>query len=51
MSNLEAFLLGLLVTLLIILPFWALSMRFDAVSNGYLTVFCKQAITYPDNQI
>lgn len=47
MSNLEAFLLGLFVTLLILLPFFILSMQFEAVSDAYLGVLCKQAITYP----
>lgn len=47
MSNIEAFLLGLFVTLLILLPFFILSMQFNVVSDAYLSVLCKQASTFP----
>ncbi len=46
-SPIGPFILGLMVTWLIILPFYIASMWSNSASNGYLTVFCKQAATYP----
>lgn len=47
MSPYLAYLLGLLTVLLIVIPFWVLSMNYQVVSDSYLTIFCKQAYTYP----
>lgn len=47
MSPYLAYLLGLMTVLLIIIPFWVLSMDYPVVSNSYLNLFCKQAYTYP----
>ena len=43
MTPLEGFFLGVFVVLIILLPFWILSLRFYAVSDAYLALFCEQA--------
>lgn len=46
MSPFGAYLLGLLTMLIIIIPFWVLSMGYLYVSDAYLKIFCSQALTY-----
>ena len=46
-SPLGPFLIGLVITWLIIIPFYIASMWSNTASDAYLTVFCKQASTYP----
>jgi hypothetical protein len=44
MSPYLAYFLGLITVLVILLPFWVLSMRFRSVSGAYKSLFCNQAI-------
>lgn len=44
MSALMAYFIGILTILVIILPFWVLSMRSQSVSDTYKAVFCNQAL-------
>lgn len=44
MSPYVAYLLGLFTILIILIPFYVMSMRFKGVSNVYKDVLCNQAI-------
>ena len=44
MSVYAAYLLGLVTTLLIIVPFWVLSMRYSTVATVYRAALCNQAL-------
>lgn len=44
MSPYIAYFLGLLTLLIIIIPFWIASMRFQNVARGYRTIMCNQAL-------
>jgi hypothetical protein len=46
MNAVIAFLLGVLFVILILLPFWILSAEFPTISNAWLSIMAKQAITY-----
>lgn len=45
-----AFFLGALTIILILLPFWVLSAEFPSVSDAWLNIVAKQAITYDANR-
>jgi len=45
MSPYVAYFLGILTVLIIIVPFWVLSIRFESVATAYRAIFCDQALT------
>ena len=47
MSPASAFVLGLLISWIILIPFYVMTFWFNSVSDAYLVAFCKQACTYP----
>lgn len=44
MSPYAAYVLGILTILVILIPWWILSMRSTSVSNAYSKVFCNQIV-------
>jgi hypothetical protein len=44
MSPYLAYLLGLLTVLVIVVPLWLLSTRYQGVADAYRRIFCDQAL-------
>ena len=45
MSPFIAFILGMLTILIIIIPFWVMSMRVEVIAKYYNYIFCNQSIS------